>query len=330
MKYLCLIILLSVVILSVTYAQGTLSVTLGGSYTNDDPDEIKPDAGFLAGYNVFHSFTDTISLFSSLGGFFDYRYLDAEWHYLYDCSLDISFRGNTFLIKPSVTCKGEQYYASEFSLPHVWENSGELFCSYDIGSSSLFISPGFSWEDDLFFIKGKTGYVFSILTRYVVSLALSAGKTVFESENDEFYVYPEATLSLYPDKPYTLSFSFTFTWYDSDYESEVGDASEPLPIYDFTEFFSDVEYSVVIGEKVSCTIYIPFSLILKRHHAVENETVPEEDEWIFSSGIQTDIGIDFLASHRCVISLSGEKAFSNSTYQDTAECAFSIAYEFLF
>ena len=168
------------------------------------------------------------------------------------------------------------------------------------------------------------------MTRYVMTLAFSSGKTVIESENDELYFYPQAILSLYPDKPYTLTLSFAFTWYDSDYEAGAGDASKPLPLFDFMNFFTDVEYSVFIGENVSCTIYVPLTLIFKRHKAVENEIILEEDEWIFSTGIQVDFGIDFLESHRCVVSLSGEKAFSNSTYQETLECILSVAYEFLF
>ena len=154
MRFFCFIIILCVVIINFAHAQGTLSFNLGGSYNTDEPEVFKPDAGVLAGWNFFHTFTDHISIFSSLGGFMNYRYLDAEWCYLYNCSLDLSFRGNTYLIKPSFTAKGEQYFATEFSLPNVWENSGELYFSYDIGASSLFFSPCFSWEEDSFFIKG--------------------------------------------------------------------------------------------------------------------------------------------------------------------------------
>lgn len=329
-----LFILMIFIMPASAFSQGTVSFNLGGLYSLEEPEVFKPDAGFLTGLDFFHPFTDTISLFSSLGGFINYRYLDAEWHYLYDCSIDLSFRGDVFLVKPSFKARGEQFYSHDFSTPNVWENSGELYFSFDIGNSSLFISPCFSWEDDGFFLKGKCGYIFSFLTSYIMTLEFSAGKTVIESENDELYISPEIEFSWYPPRPFTLTATFTFTWYDSDYESQTGGVSEPLPLYDFIEFFTDLEYSTFIGEKVACTFYVPLILTLKRHNAVkkeENETIVlEQKEWVFSSGIQIDIGIDLFKSQRCVISLSGEKAFSNSTYQETLECILSLGYEFLF
>ncbi|MBN2534077.1 MAG: hypothetical protein JXB88_14400 [Spirochaetales bacterium] len=312
------------------FSQGALSFNLGGAYSIEEPEVFKPDMGFLAGLDIFHSFTNTISLFSSLGGFINYRYLDAEWHYLYNYSLDISFRGNTYLLKPSLKFKGEQFFSHDFSAPHVWENSGELYFSYDIGTSSLFISPGLSWEDDGIFLKGKCGYIFPFLTYYIMTLEFSAGKTVIYSENNELYFSPEVQFSWYPPKPFTLTSTFIFTWYDSDYESELEGVVDPLPLYDFIKFYMDIEYSTFIGEKITCTFYIPLVLTLKRHNAVENDTILEQKEWIFSTGLQVDVGIDFLKNNRCVISISGEKAFSNSTYQDTGECILSVAYEFLF
>jgi hypothetical protein len=325
-----LFVVLIFVITTGAFSQGTLSFNLGGLYSQEEPDVFKPDAGFLAGLDFFHSLTDVISLFTSLGGFIDYRYLDAEWNYLYNCSFDLSFRGDAFLVNPSFTASGEQYYSHEFSAPHIWENSGELYLSYDIGTTSLFLSPCLSWQDDGFFLKGKCGYIFSFLTSYVMTLEFSAGKTIIESDNDELYISPEVQLSWYPPKAFTFTATFIFTWYDSDYESTAGGASETLPLLDFIEFFTDFEYSTLIGEKVSCTLYVPLSLTLKRHNAVEDETIQEEKEWIFSAGLQVDVGIDICTNHRFIISMSGEKAFSNSLYQESGDFVLSVAYEFIF
>lgn len=325
-----LFILIIFTIPTIAFAQGTVSFNLGGSYSLEEPEIFKPDAGILSGLDFFHSFTNEISLFTSLGGFITCRYLDVEWAYLYNYSLDLSFRSDIFLFKPSFRARGEQFFSSDFSTPHVWENSCELFVSYDIGTSSLFLKPCFSMEDDGYFLKGKTGYIFSFLASYIMSFEFSAGKTIIESENEELYISPEVQFSWYPTRPFTIAATFAFTWYDSDYESESGGAPEPMPVFDFIEFFMDFEFATFFSKKVACTFYVPLSFTLKRHNAIENETILEQKEWIFSSGIQVDIGIDIVKGQRCVVSLSGEKIFSNSTYQDTAEFYCSAGYEFLF
>ncbi|MBN2441859.1 MAG: hypothetical protein JXJ04_10945 [Spirochaetales bacterium] len=329
-KQYSLILILLIMTLSYASAQGIISVNLGSSYSCEEPELLKPDIGILTGYDYFHSFTNTISLLSTLGGFLNYRYLDNEWRYVYDCTLDISFRSEKILFKPSFKTEGEHFYSTELVMPHRWEYSGKFFFSYDIGTTSLFVSPGLSWEDANFLVTGDVGYIFPVFMINVMTLKFIVGKTLFESEDNELYFSPQILFSWYPPEPYTLDISFAFTWYDSDYVSEVGDSREFMPIFDFIEFLTDIEYSTIVNESFTWTMYVPLSLIMKRHHAVDNGLVLAEDEWIFMAGIQTDIEIDFYSSHRCVISCSGEKAFSNSAYQAAGEFMLSVAYEFLF
>jgi hypothetical protein len=313
------------------FAEGSLSLGFGGFMdTRDNSIAVQPETGCTAAFDLFLPVTETFSVFSLSGGLLNYRIVDNEWRYFYDCSLDISYRDDKVLIKPSIHVEGELLYTTILDLPDIWENSAAILLSLETGESSFYCIPEFSWENDNFFVKGEIGSSYAFFTRYIVTLLVSGGITFLESRDDEKFICPEVKLSWYPDIPFILSTSFAFIWYDSDYMTDLSESALNVEILDFYEVSGTFECSTFFAEIFALDLALPFSMSWKHHGALVNNELDSEEEWVFTVIPEANLTIFFTHHHRCTITITGEKAFSNSRYQETGNVSLDVSYELFF
>lgn len=309
----------------------SLAAGLGGIVdTESDEVTVEPQSEFSAGYDLFHPFSDTFSVFTLLNGQMHYGITAVEWSYLYDCSLDFSFRDGDLLIKPSIHIEGELLDSSVLALPDVWENNAGLLLSLEAGDMSFFGMPELSWQKENFFIRGEIGSSYIFSTCYVVTLAVSGGMTVFDSADEEIFITPEVDLSWYPEIPFVLSASLSFTAYDSDYSTDFSEEATDVEILDFYSLSGLFECSTFFAEICTLEIRLPVSMTWKQHGAIVDDELIPEKEWVFSLTPEANLSIFFNIHHSCIVTVACEQAFSNSRYQETGTVSLEVAYELSF
>jgi hypothetical protein len=316
-------------------ARGDAYLSLGsaGDLIPDDPTVFAPDLRLAAGGNLYAPLSDEWSMFLS-GAFLQcWRPLDARWRYLYSAAYDASLRSGDFLFKAGLKARGEQLFTAGFGWPDRFDNAFELHAAYDIGNTTLFLTPqlAFTREDflgDNLLVRGEAGLTFLLSERFVGTAKLKGSVTLVDLDSRTAIFGGELGLSHYPDAPVSLVLTLGAFVQDSDY-SEIMVAT-PVERLDFTQVYALGELSFSLGDALLVKVTLPARLSFKTMHAIRHGAFTDEREWTLAVAPEIEATVRLAEEHALVVLIKAEPFFSNSDYHDAGYGECSVSYRLSF
>jgi len=311
------ILLLSVC--AACFGDGYLYLGGAGAAIFDDPVAFAPDFRFSAGLDLYAPLSDVWSTFFSASLFHFFRPVDKQLRYLYSSAWDFSARDGDWFFKAGLSAKGERLYASWYGAPDRFENALRLQLSYDVGETTIFVSPEVSYSgedlvgDNVLFL-GEAGITFPLSERLVVTGKLKGRLTLVPIHDAVTNGGLELSLSHYPDAPFLYTLTLGALLQTSDYTEIVNTVA--VKRLDYFQVSLTADATASLSDALLLKILLPLKFSVKDTEAVRGGSFSGEPEWTLALAPEIELTVSLSGNHNVVFAFKAEPFFSNSDYYD--------------